>query len=124
MDGPQRVFLVDGSHLLRGILRRVFENSPGFAVVGEAANLHNLSVMLRETQPDWVVVPIPPGSSLPEPIQAVMLSEFPSIRLMSISTDGSEVRVEWVGLCKKAFHGLSLQELQDIFHSDLSEESR
>lgn len=80
--------------------------------------------MLRETQPDWVVVPIPPGSSLPEPIQAVMLSEFPSIRLMSISTDGSEVRVEWVGLCKKAFHGLSLQELQDIFHSDLSEESR
>jgi chemotaxis response regulator CheB len=116
----QRVLLVGGSNFLRGILSRVFERSPGFSVVGELVNYQFITESIRKTGTDWVVISYPPGGKLPEPFKTLMLREFPRIRVMGISTDGSEVRIEWSGLHEKDFHGLTLEGLQEILRSDFT----
>jgi DNA-binding NarL/FixJ family response regulator len=114
----QRVLLVDGSLFLRDILRRVFEKTPGFSVVGEVNNFYNLPMNIRETHANWVVISLPPGGKLPDHFRTLMLTEFPSIRVMGISTDGSEVRVEWVGFHEKGFRELTFEGLQRIFNAN------
>ena len=121
MVRQQKVLLVNGSRFLREILRRVFEKSVDFTVVGEIDYSQNLSTNIRETAADWVVVSLPPGSKLPDHFKTLMLTEFPTIRVMGISADGSEVRVEWVGVREKDFHGLTLAGLQKLFITDFNQ---
>jgi chemotaxis response regulator CheB len=116
----QKVLLVNGSRFIREILRRVFEKSVDFTVVGEIDYSQNLSTSIRDTTADWVVVSLPPGSKLPDHFKTLMLTEFPKIRVMGISADGSEVRVEWVGIHEKDFRGLTLDGLQKLLITDFN----
>lgn len=115
----QRVLLVDGSELLRGILRRVFEKSPGFLVIGEIKDLRAHPEVILDSPPDWIVVSIQPGGHMPAYIRELMVTKFPSIRLLGVSTDGSEVVIEWAGVRGKEYRGISLDQLQQIMNEDL-----
>ena len=114
----QRVLLVNGSALLRGILRRVFEKSPGFLVVGEVDDLGANPEVIFDSHPDWIVVSIQPGGHLPLYIRELIVTQFPTIRILGVSTDGSEVIIDWVGVHERGYHGLSLDRLQQIMNED------
>ncbi|MGH3385401.1 MAG: response regulator transcription factor [Nocardioidaceae bacterium] len=60
------VLLVDDHELIRQGLRRAFERTPDFDVVGEAASLAEAAALTRATSPDVVVtdVRLPDGTGL------------------------------------------------------------
>lgn len=54
--GRTRVLLADDHTLVRSGIRRIFEAQPGFEVVGEAADGTEALALVRETQPDVIVL--------------------------------------------------------------------
>lgn len=114
----QRILLVDGSPFLRDILRRVLEKTTRCSIVGEIEFSENLSDMIRETHANLIIISLPPGSKLPRHFRTLMLTEFPSIRVLGISSDGSEVRLEWVDFHEKDFRGLTFDEFHQLLVDD------
>ena len=65
---PTRVVLVDDHQLIREGLRRAFDRSPDFEVVGEAGSVAEAHQLIGEARPDVVIcdVKLPDGSGLDE----------------------------------------------------------
>ena len=88
MDEPKaRVALADDDVLLREGVASLLERS-GFEVVGQAGDASGLLVLVREREPDLVIIDIrmPPGHSM-EGLEAarVIRRDFPQVAILVLS---------------------------------------
>jgi DNA-binding NarL/FixJ family response regulator len=113
-----RIILADGSRLLREMLKRIFEKSDDLEVVGEVTDIKNLPHLIREKKAQWVILSTPPEESVPRWIETI-ISEQPEVRFLSVSNDGSEIKIKWYEPHEKIIKGLSLQDLITILQAEL-----
>jgi chemotaxis response regulator CheB len=113
VDDVQRVVLVHNSRLLLGILRRVIEKAEHLEVVGEMASLRNLNEKMGETNPDWVILNDEQSEKNLEIINELM-NTHPSVRFLTVNTEGSQVRMRWLAPHEKNLSGLSLADILKV----------
>ena len=113
-----RIILADGSRLLREMLKRIFEKSDDLEVVGEVTDIKNLPHLIREKKAQWVILSTPPEESVPRWIETI-ISEQPEVRFLSVSNDGSQIKIKWYEPHEKIIKGLSLQDLITIIQEGL-----
>jgi DNA-binding NarL/FixJ family response regulator len=113
-----RIILADGSRLLREMLKRIFEKAEDLEVVGEVIDIKNLPHMIQEKKAQWVILSTPPEENAPRWIEAI-ISEHPDVRFLSVSNDGSEIKIKWYEPHEKTIRGLSLQDLITILQEEL-----
>jgi hypothetical protein len=92
---PRKIIMVDGSRFLREMLKRVIAKTPGLQVVDEIVEWAELSAAIERTGAQWVVVSYPPQGKLPEAVES-SLAAHPSVRVLALATDGSQVKMKWV----------------------------
>ncbi|MEJ2600382.1 MAG: hypothetical protein P8Z00_18750 [Anaerolineales bacterium] len=113
MNGVRRVILVNDSRLVLGILTRVIKKAKHLEVVGELADLQDLNKKIVETEPDWVIVNDEQDEKNLEMI-AELMNAHPTIRFLTVTTDGSQVRMRWLEPHEKNLSGLSLAEILNV----------
>ena len=92
---PSRIVLADGSRFLHEMLKRVIEKTPDLQVVSEIADLARLSSTIAETEAEWVIVSLPPDGKILETLES-SLTAHPSVRVLALAADGSQVKMKWV----------------------------
>jgi len=107
---PRKIIMVDGSRFLREMLKRVIAKTPGLQLVDEITDLASLSSTIERTGAQWMVVSYPPDGKLPEAVES-SLAAHPSIRVLALATDGSQVKMKWVESREEIVDDLSLDEL-------------
>lgn len=113
MPPVKRIVLVDGSRLLRGMLKRAIERELQLYVVAEVDELNKIPSVIQHAQADWIFLIIPPGNAIPEIVQQT-LREHPELILLVMSTDGSRVRMRWIETHETSLDQKNLKEIMTI----------
>jgi hypothetical protein len=92
---PRKIIMVDGSRFLWEMLRRVIAKAPGLQLVDEIIDLASLSSAIEQTGAQWMIVSYPPNGKLPEAVES-SLAAHPSVRVLAVAADGSQVKMKWV----------------------------
>jgi hypothetical protein len=98
---PSRIILANGTRLLREMLKRAIIRSPHLRVVGEFTAETDLTSMVEETHAQWVIVSLLPDGEVPE-VADTLLAEHPSVAVLAVAADGSQVRIGWTEPLEKA----------------------
>jgi hypothetical protein len=77
------------------MLKRVIQKTPDLKVIGEISDLARLASTIAETGAEWVVVSLPPSGRIPETVES-SLTAHPSVRVLAVAPDGSQVKMMWV----------------------------
>jgi DNA-binding NarL/FixJ family response regulator len=105
-----RIVLVKGSRFLHEMLKRVIEKTPDLQVVDEVTDLASLPPAVAHTDAQWVIMSLPLDGEIPEVVSS-LLTAHPSLRILAMATDGSQVRIKWLESHEEALGDLSLDEL-------------
>lgn len=115
----QRAILVDGSRFVRELLKRVIEKNPDIEVIREVNGLDRLPAVLNETNPDWLFVVLSPENDLPGNFSDQLLAAHPTLRIIVFWTDGSHVKMEWLGRKEREIDGNALTHLTNLFQQEM-----
>jgi hypothetical protein len=107
---PRRIILANESRFLRELLKRVIDKVPGVQIVAEVTDVTTLSATIEETNARWVIVSLPVDSERPGVIES-LLTAHPSIRVLAVGTDGSQVRMRWLEPRERNLDSSSLEDL-------------
>ncbi len=113
MISQKRIIIVNDSPLLLGMLRRVIEKARYLEVAGEMDDLQNLSQKIKETNADWVIMDYEQDAKNISIINKLM-EGHPSIRFLTVTTDGSQVRMKCLGFHEENLSDLSLAEILKV----------
>ncbi len=113
----RRIILVTEPRLLREMVERAIEKNPGLQIVAEVDHLDELNGKIQETGADWIILFLLPGQAPPQQV-AELLSAFPSVRFLTIASDGSQVEMKWVEFHARSLDRLSLDGLFTILNHD------
>jgi response regulator of citrate/malate metabolism len=117
MPPTQRIVLVDGSRLLRGMLKRAIERDTHLRVVAEVDEIKKFSTVIRHANADWIFLILPPRKAVPEVINQT-LRKHPELRMLVMSTDGSRVRMRWIETHETALDQQNLDEIMQILRKN------
>lgn len=117
MPLTKRIVLVDGSRLLRGMLKRAIERDPQLYVVAEVDEMEKFPRVIQQADADWIFLTIPPENVIPEVINHT-LREHPELRLLVMSTDGSRVRMRWIETHETSLDQKNLKEIMAILREN------
>ena len=117
MPPAKRIVLVDGSRLLRGMLKRAIERDLQLYVVAEVDKMEKFPSVIQHANADWIFLMIPPGKTIPEIIDHT-LQEHPELRLLVMSTDGSRVRMRWIETHETSLDQKNLKEIMNILREN------
>lgn len=107
---PSRIILANGSRFLHEMLKRVIEKTPDLQVVDEVTNLARLPSAISQTDAQWVIMSLPLDGEIPGVVKSWLIAH-PSVRILAMATDGSQVRIKWLESHEEALDDLSLDEL-------------
>lgn len=110
---PKRVILANGSRLVREMFNRVLLKEEKLKVVQEVKDHENLPSDIDQTDTEWVIMLLPLDSSMPEWVDGY-LTDHPFVHFLTVSTDGSQVRMRDVENREEELEDLSLKELLHI----------
>lgn len=117
MPPAKRIVLVDGSRLLRGMLKRAIERDPQLFVVAEVDKMEKFPSIIQHIDADWIFLTIPPENVIPEVVNHT-LREHPELRLLVMSTDGSRVRMRWIETHETSLDQKNLKEIIAILREN------
>lgn len=117
MPPAKRIVLVDGSRLLRGMLKRAIERDDQLHVVAEVDQINKFSSVIRLADADWIFLILPPRTPIPEVINHT-LREQPELRLLVMTTDGSRVRMRWIEIHETTLDQKNLGEIMAILREN------
>lgn len=89
---PHLVILANEPRMLREMLQRALDSTPGFIVVDQNADLHQLSDLLQQVQLDWLVVSLGTEGEIAREALA-WLKRSPSLSLLALAADGARGEV-------------------------------
>ena len=115
----QRAILVNGSHLVRDLVKKVIQKNLGFDVVGEIGDPLELTSAILDTNANWAFVIRMPGQEIPENLKTEWFLENPTLRLVGLWVDGSHVQVERLAHEQKDLTGLTLDEIIRLLRDEL-----
>jgi DNA-binding NarL/FixJ family response regulator len=107
---PQQIILANEPRLLRKLLARVLEMTPGVNVVCEVGSLAELPDAVEQTDPQWMVVSLWQQGKLPEIVKSI-LAQHPSIKVMGMAANGSAISIKRPEAQERPLTGISLTEL-------------
>lgn len=119
----ERAILVDGSRLMRDLLRRVIEKLTNIDIVKEVDSLEKLPSIMGTIEVDWLFIVMLPEQAIPEEPIAGLLMMHPKLRIVSIWIDGSHVRTEWLGHHERDFIGMTLDQLTGLLQKEMWSDS-
>ena len=114
---PRRIILADMPRFLREMLKRAFEQAPGLCVAGEVADLSHLSSAIERIGAQWIVVSLPPDGKMPAVVEP-LLAAHPTVRVLAVTNDGSQIKMQWVEPHEQTLESLSLDELIAVLLAD------
>ena len=117
---PRRIILAIHSRLLKSMLQRAIARIPTLQVVGEVVVPSELSQMIEQTDAEWVVVSLTTEGQIPA-IAGPLLSKHPSLRILAVANDGSQVKMKWVEPREEILDDLSLDDLITTLSDSRSE---
>jgi DNA-binding NarL/FixJ family response regulator len=89
---PHLIALANEPRMLREMLHRALDNTPGVIVVEQTGDLQRLTEIFRQVQIDWLVVTLDDEARIPR--QAfLLLNRIAPLSLLAISMDGSRIIV-------------------------------
>jgi hypothetical protein len=101
MHQPSRIILANESRLLREMLKRAIAKSPHLRVVGEVTDGRHLPSMVGKPDAQWVIVSLQPDGDIPD-VAETLLIENPSVTVLAVASDGSQIRMGWAQLYERA----------------------
>jgi len=113
----QRIILANGSRLLREMLNRILLKTEHLDVVQEVTDHENLPYAIEQQEAEWVIISLPDNNPAPEWIDAYM-RQHPYVRFLTVSADGSLIKMKWLESHEEDLSDLSLKELINILESD------
>jgi hypothetical protein len=103
------------------MLSRVIDKAPGLQVVAELQDLSKYPDVVRQTGADWTILLLDPDEQVPEIVEQV-LNQQPSMRLLVMAVDGSQVRMRWIEPHEISLDDKSLDDLLTILRRDVVEQ--
>ena len=116
---PRRAILVDGSRILRDLIRRVLETKAGFEVVDELSNLEELSSSLARAETEWAFLILSPNLEISKRQTVEILVEHPSLRIILIRMDEGRIEMEWLVRGHKDLTEMTLDEIALVIQKEL-----
>lgn len=110
---PHRIVLANESRLWREMLKRVIAKVPDLRVVGEVPDLAVLASVVEQTSAGWVILSLTREGKIPEMAES-LLTVHPSIRILAVATDGSQVKMKWLEPHEDELEDWSLNEMIDV----------
>ena len=116
---PRRAILVDGSRILRDLIRRVLVTKAGFEVVDELSNLEELSSSLARAETEWVFLILSPNLEISKRQTVEILVEHPSLRIILIRIDEGRIEMEWLVRGHKDLTEMTLDEITLVIQKEI-----
>jgi DNA-binding NarL/FixJ family response regulator len=120
MSEPRTILLVDGSRLLREMLRRVIDKTEGLRVVAEVEQADQLVETIKEYHPDWLILFQHTLRGMPGVIEH-LLQENRDLQIAILSTNGKQARMKWIEYHDKALQDLTWSSLSQSLREEGSE---
>jgi len=115
----QRAILVNGSCLMRELVKRVIEKNTEFEVIRELADVQELPSAIMETNAEWAFVILSPNQEIPENLKVELFLKHPTLRIIGLWIDDNHVKVEWLAREQKDLTGMTLDELTGFLRQEL-----
>ena len=122
LNQQHRILLANRPGLLRDIFRHAFQRYPDVEIVGEINNSEEISNKIKESQVDWVLVPLHMDGTYPDYVNMI-LKKYPAVGILAISPDGSRAKAKCGENSRDDLGNLSLQQLMDMIRSHLIKDS-
>lgn len=106
----QRIILANSSRLLREMLNRILRKTDNLKVVREVSDQKDLPGAIQQDAAEWLIMSLPEDEKMPEWVD-VFLMEHPSLHILTMSPDGSRVRLRWLESHEKDLVNPSLDDL-------------
>jgi DNA-binding NarL/FixJ family response regulator len=116
MKEKNDILLANNSPLMRDILKRIIQRTPGFSVAGEVTRDENLFSEARKASPYWMVISLPEGEDVSHKHKELLL-EGTVQALFAISNDGKIVRITRMDIQEKDYESLTLPEMLNLIRS-------
>jgi DNA-binding NarL/FixJ family response regulator len=113
----QRIILVNESRLMRDMLKKVINKSPGLEIVIELTDLADLPETARQIEAEWAIVLLPPDQQVPDLVEQVV-KEQQSMRFLLMGVDGSHARMKWNEPHEVPLDEKNLNELLDVLRQE------
>ena len=114
----RRAILVDGSRILRDLIRRVLKTKAGFEVVDELSNLEELSSSLARAETEWAFLILSPNLEISKRQTVEILVEHPSLRIILIRMDEGRIKMEWWIRGHKDLTDMTLDEIALVIQKE------
>lgn len=85
---PHLIVLANEPRMLREMLQRALDSTPGFIVVDQNADLHQLSDLLQQVQLDWLVVTLGADGDVAREV-FTWLKRSPTLSVLALAADGA-----------------------------------
>jgi len=116
----QRAILVNGSRLLRELVKRVIEINAGFEITRELADVQELPSAILETKAEWVFVILSLAEEIPEPLKVELFLEYPALKIVGLWMDDGHVRIDWLTRDQKDLTWITVDELTGLLREELN----
>ncbi len=115
----RRIIVANQQRLLREMMKRVIEKTPGFQVVGEGLEMAKLPAAIERTNAQWVIVSLRPEGELPQIVDD-LLAVQPTLRVLALAPDGSQVKVKALKPREENLSNMNLNKLIAMLRSESS----
>jgi DNA-binding NarL/FixJ family response regulator len=89
---PHLIVLANEPRMLRDMLQRALDGTPGFIVVDQTEDLSQLNTLFQQVQIDWLVVTLGRDGEISREAQHCF-KRTPSLSLLALSSDASRADV-------------------------------
>ena len=112
IDSEKRIILAHQSRLLQDLLQRSITKIERLKIVAETRDLENVASLVRETDPDWVIVALRKEDLSVE--LSELLPENEDLSLLAITDGGDQIRIQKVQVHEERHEQFSLHDLGEM----------
>ena len=112
-----RIILAGVPRFMREMLEDVLGQVPGMRIAREPADSSALPETIARMGAHWVILPLGADGRMPARAEE-LLAACPSVRLLAVSDDGSQLRGQWLELHEETWDDLSLDDLIAIIREN------
>jgi len=113
----KRIILANESRLLREMLNRIFHKSKHLHVVQQISGLENLTDAIQQQNAEWIILTLPEDNKIPDWTDSYM-AKHPFVKILTVSPDGSSIKMKWLAKHEQDYSDLSLQDLIQMLEED------
>jgi hypothetical protein len=115
----RRAILVNGSRLMRELVKRAIEKRAGFKVVKELSEIQELSSDIKDTNAEWAFLIFTSTQEIPDNQKIELLLENPALQTFVLRVGDEHIDLEWLAHEHKDITGMTLDELTHLLRQEL-----